>query len=226
VKAVKIKPMLTRLQNTIGRDDLIEQMILVAPTIPMGAQSSWDTHPTNDKTDKLMHSAKFIVGYNSSCNSHTALDIALCMAHQARLASNMQITVQAVFVVEDQNWYTQDTNIPTINQSLHEYLVCDLPNTSKSLTPVLTEARFERNLTTLEQADTILCQARSLAEEWQSHFQAYLRFGSVATELKEIIKSEGADVLFLGCNSPDHPIIESLGSDLRCVILGIPSAID
>ncbi len=220
MKAVKIKPMLTRLQNTIGRDDLIEQMVL-AP------------EPSTQIENKFINSAKFIVGYNSSCHSHTALDIALCIAHQARLASNMQITVQAVYVVEDnQNCSIQGTrNTPnhssSTNKFAYEYLVCDLPNTSKSSTSVLTEARFKsESLTRLEQADDILCQARSLAQEWQGDFTCLLRFGCVADELRQVVELEGADVLFLGCKSADHPIIQSLGAMNRCAILGIPSSID
>lgn len=205
--------MLTRLQNTIGRDDLIEQMVL-APEPPI-------------YTENKLNSAKFIVGYNSSRQSHTALDIALCIAHQARLASNMQITVQAVYVVEDnQSCYIQD-KYSSLSKPAYEYFVCDLPDTSRSLTSVLTEARFEGEcLPMLEQTDVILCQARSLAEEWQVDFNCVLRFGCIADELKEIIQLEGADVLFLGCTSAKHPIIKSLGADLRCTILGIPSSID
>ncbi len=204
MKAVKIKPMLTRLQNTIGRDDLIEQMVL-APEPPISIENK-------------SNSAKFIVGYNSSRQSHTALDIALCMAHQARLASNMQITVQAVYVVEDnQNCYIQDTH-SSLNKPAYDYLAS---------TSVLTEVRLKSEcLTIMEQTDAILCQARSLAEEWQGDFSCLLRFGCVASELQQIIKSEGADVLFLGCNSAKHPIIKSFRADLRCTILGIPSSID
>ncbi|BAZ09440.1 hypothetical protein NIES4071_12480 [Calothrix sp. NIES-4071] len=220
MKAVKIKPMLTRLQNTIGRDDLIEQMVLVK-------------EPNIAVENKFINTAKFIVGYNSSCHSHTALDIALCMAHQARLASNMQITVQAVFVVEDnQNLYIQgqrDTHnfSSSTNQHVYEYLACDLTDRSKSSTSVLMETRFKsESLTVLEEADAILCQAQRLAQEWQSNFSCLLRFGSLAQELRQVIDSAGADVLFLGCNSADHPIIQSLGTDLRCAILGIPSSID
>lgn len=213
MKAVKIKPMLTRLQNTIGRDDLIEQMVL-APEPPISVENK-------------LNSAKFIVGYNSSRQSHTALDIALCIAHQARLATNMQITVQAVYVVEDnQSCYVGGMHSSSTKPA-YEYLVCDLPDTVKSSTSVLTETRFESEcLTMLEQTDAILCQARSLAEEWQVNFNSVLRFGCVADELKEIIQLEGADVLFLGCNSAKHPIIQSLSADLRCTILGIPSSID
>ncbi|RUT01833.1 hypothetical protein DSM106972_064560 [Dulcicalothrix desertica PCC 7102] len=204
MKAVKIKPMLTRLQNTIGRDDLIEQMVL-APEPPISIENK-------------SNSGKFIVGYNSSRQSHTALDIALCMAHQARLASNMQIIVQAVYVVEDnQSCYIQETYL-----SIHQPVYADIVSTS-----VLTEARLKSEcLMIMEQTDAILCQARSLAEEWQVDFDCLLRFGCAASELKQIVELEGADVLFLGCNSVKHPIIKSFGADLQCTILGIPSSID
>ena len=50
---MKIQPILARLQSTIGRDDLIEQMLLLPET-----QKSFSQRVSHSK------SANFIVGYN------------------------------------------------------------------------------------------------------------------------------------------------------------------
>jgi hypothetical protein len=211
---MKIKPMLARFQSTIGRTNLIEQMLLVAEP--------------KTKVDKHVESTKslnFVVGYNSSCNSHTALDIALCIAHQTRLATKMEVTVQAVFVVEDnQNIYYPDISSTEIRNFPEEYIFSD---SSNSPALVLTKEKSEiKSQVILEKADLILWQARSLALEWQGDFKAHLRFGYVAEELKKVVVSEAADVLFLGCESVLHPIIRSLGSNFNSAVVGIPHCID
>lgn len=77
---MNLKPILVRLQNAIGRDDLIEQMVLIStPETPVWKQGQPEK------------SVNLIVGYNSSPNSHTALDIALLIAHQTRLADRKSV---------------------------------------------------------------------------------------------------------------------------------------
>src|SRR5689334_23718932 len=121
--------MLVRLQSAIGRDDLVEQMVL----IPEPKKRSL----TKSQTEK---SVNLIVGYNASPNSHTALDIAFWIAHQTRLATNQQVTVQAVYVLEEscQIDYTNilkfSKRLPTIEQPVSLQ--------TKSLTSVITQPQL------------------------------------------------------------------------------------
>jgi nucleotide-binding universal stress UspA family protein len=210
---VKIKPMLARLQSAIGRDDLIEQMVLLPePKNLLSQQSS------------AANSVNLIVAYDASPNSHTALDLAFWIAHQTRLATNTEVTVQAVYVLEDNesSHYPNILNFPIQQPSLE----CQISEISKSPTLVLTQPKLQTAITPLQEADRILWQARSLAEEWQGCFKSHLRFGSISTELKKVVELEAADILFVGCNSVNHPMIEALGSDFPCAVLGIPSCID
>jgi nucleotide-binding universal stress UspA family protein len=217
VEIVKIKPMLVRLENAIGRDDLIEQMVLLPePKKPVSAQ---------------VKSANLIVAYDASPNSHTALDIAFCIAHQTRLATNTQVTVQAVYVVE--NGHHQFRDAVNLAPPLSN-LEFTGNSRAKSSTAVVTPSQLggmmqclsEKSLIPLQTADRIIWQARNLAEEWQGSFKSHLRFGSVATELKNVVELESADILFLGCKSVHHPIIQMLGSNFPCAVLGIPHCID
>lgn len=218
---MKIQPILARLQSTIGRDDLIEQMLLLPET-----QKSFSQRVSHSK------SANFIVGYNGSPESHTALDIACWIAHQTSLATNYQITVQAVYVVEEKfNHQSLDIFKVSENQAQLEY---QLGNTSKSVawglnrskgTAILPQLERESR-TSLQEADRIIWQAKTLAEEWQGSFSSHLRFGNVAKELKKVVQLETADILFLGCKSTDHPMIETLGKNFPCAVLGIPNCLD
>lgn len=210
---MQIKPMLARLQSATGRDDLIEQMVLLP-------------EPKKPFSKKLLKAkaVNLIVAYDASPKSHTALDIAFWIAHQTRLATNTEVTVQAVYVVED-NQSNQYANILSFPQQ-QPSLECPVSEVSKSVTQVLTQPKLQTAIAPLQQADIILWQARSLAEEWQGSFKSHLRFGSIATELNKVVESEVADILFVGCNCVNHPMIEALGSNFPCAVLGIPSSID
>ncbi|MFB2772248.1 universal stress protein [Pelatocladus sp. BLCC-F211] len=207
--------MLVRLQDAINRDDLIEQMLLYCNSITSFSEQAESTKSIN-----------FIVGYNSSPNSHTALDISLLMAHQTRLATNSHVLVQAVYVLEE--YQTNDffdilptQDFQTSESFGHFPTYCPISLPSKNVqTPVLTQ------INKFAQAERILWQARCLAEEWQSYFKAHLRFGCVADELKKVVASEAATILFLGCKSAKHPIVQKLAYNFPCPVLGIPSCID
>ncbi|MBW4573875.1 MAG: hypothetical protein KME08_01170 [Aphanothece sp. CMT-3BRIN-NPC111] len=233
-----IKPMLMRLQSALGRDDLIEQMILLSESKKPLSKSSQDTKSVN-----------LIVGYNSSTKSHTALDLTLCIAHQTRLATKAQVTVQVVYVIEDNQRDQCPDSFSSVAASspLIEELPGELAKASASsvLTPSRSNAIAEggsslrdvggttialrpqnTSLDAFAQADDIFWQARCLAEEWQNSFQAHIRFGCVATELKKVVELEAAALLFLGCNSVNHPIVQKLGSNFPCSVLGIPDYIE
>lgn len=138
-----------------------------------------------------------MVGYNGSPQSQTALDLGLWIAHQTRLATPQQVVVQVVYVVEPSSDRTIDLTAQLDNSVLAQY----------------------------EQADAILWQARSLAEEWQGTIKSHLRFGDVASEFKDVVESQAATLLLLGCESADCPLIQQMGANFPCPVLGIPHAL-
>ncbi len=220
VKAVNIKSILARLQDVVGSQEIINQMVL----LPEPA-----TH--NVERDKSTQSINLVVGYNSSPKSQTALDITLLIAHQTRLATQKQVTVHVVYVLDD------NQSFPVLNVYNSFYassssLVCNLESSTafRCTTSVLTQPTTEtlaaltplKSVDLFEQADRILWQARCLAEEWKGTFVAHLRFGSKATQLRSVVESEAADLLLLGCSSCDHPVVQQLGTNFPCPLLGIP----
>jgi hypothetical protein len=236
VKAVNIKPMLMRLEDAMDRNDLIEQMVLLPE--PASAASKWASSAK---------SINLIVGYTASPSSQTALDLTMWIAHQTRLVTQKQVTVQVVYVLDEQqssNGSDVLTSADVSSSSIHRLpfgflkaLVSKDTATSvltkpkpqrlavaqekKSVKQRRAKATFSKS-EAFEQADRILWQARCLAEEWRGSFKAHLRFGDVATELRAVVESEAATLLFLGCNSVHHPIVHKLGSNLPCSVLGIP----
>ena len=216
---MNIKPILARLQNVICSQEIINQMVLQ----PKPAT------PTVER--KSTKSINIVVGYDSSPNSQTALDITLLIAHQTRLATQKQVTVHVIYVLDE-------NQIPLLNVYNSFYassssLVCNLESSAafRCNTSVLTQPTTEtlaalpplKSLDLFEQADRILWQARCLAEEWKGTFVGHLRFGNLANELRSVVESETADLLLLGCSSTNHPVVQQLGTDLPCPLLGIPT---
>lgn len=237
---MNIKPMLVRLEGAMDRNDLIEQMVLLPE--PASAASRWSSSTK---------AVNLVVGYNASPRSQTALDLTMWIAHQTRLVTQKQVTVQVVYVIDQQ----QSSNCPDVSNSteINDPSLSDLPFRSlktlesrKSAASVLTEPKPQRlaverkkksakqrqpkqetvcQTHVFEQADRILWQARCLAEEWRGSFKAHLRFGDLASELRAVVEAETATLLFLGCNSIHHPLVKNLGSSFPCSVLGIPKTL-
>ncbi len=236
---MNINPILVRLEGAMERNDLLEQLLLLPESTTLAS-----------KRPKSTKSVNFIVGYNASPRSQTALDLTMWLAHQTRLATQKQVTVQVVYVVDHKqtNQYPDVFNWADVNSSSMHRLPLDFSTSLASgncITSVLNQQspqgvavasqeaskKSRRAKTTFsqadwfEQADRILWQARCLAEEWRGSFKAHLRFGDVAAELKAVVESEAATLLCMGCNSVSHPIVQQLGSDFPCSVLGIPTCL-
>ena len=235
---MNIKSMLARLESAMGRQDVVEQMVLLPEPASLASK-----RVNSDKSINL------IVGYNRSPSSQTALDLALWIAHQTRLVTKAQVTVQVVYVVDED----QSSHCPHISNggdasrpSIQQLPLSVEASAVRSATPVLTqttpkELAARARMTEIdpsyfraifyqtnpfEQADRILSQARCLAEEWRGSFKAHLRFGCISTELKKVVESEAATLLLLGCTSVTDPIVQKLGSNFPCAVLGIPSILN
>jgi nucleotide-binding universal stress UspA family protein len=248
---VQIKPILARLQGALGRNDLIQQMVLL---------------PESTKTTrkaKASKTFKLVVGYNGSPNSQTALDLTLWIAHQTRLATSKQVVVHVVYALDPQVLDPQGTLVaPSLLPDFQGFSSSASPRLLRNclerqpasqssqqssqhssrqfspLTSVLTRPQVDapvrivdsefvipgfQAIDSIEHADYVLWQARCLAEEWRGSLEAHLRFGSAASELRSVVKAEAADLLLLGCNTASHPLVQQLKPHFPCPILGIPT---
>lgn len=223
IAVMNIKLILARLQSALSNDNLVEQMVLFPEPIVS----------VTDKT-KSKKLVDLVVGYNGSSNSQIALDIALWIAHQTRLATQKQVTVHVVYAL-DENQSNQhsklfdlvDINCHSTTQNQWESsTMCALKSHTSVLSELTPQALVKSQLMTavdsFDQADRILWQARCLAEEWKGVFTAHLRFGNVAAELRKVVESEAADLLLLGCRTSKHPVVQKLDANFPCSVLGIP----
>ncbi|MCW6052714.1 universal stress protein [Lyngbya sp. CCAP 1446/10] len=233
--------MLARFESALGYQNLAEEMVLLPePKVPISK---------NSKSTKSAKAINFIVGYNSSPKSQTALDITLWIAHQTRLVTTKEVTVQVVYVLDEApNSYGEDTcNFASGNlwaakpqqSDLEEISALKCAAPAIALPPAEIQSVSQRTTwidppylraifgqdNEYEVADKLLWQARCLAEEWRGLFKAHLRIGRVATELKNVVELESANLLFLGCNSGNHPLVRQLGKNFPCCVLGIPAAL-
>lgn len=205
---MKIKPMLARLQGTLGQRNLVEQMLLLPePELSEAANLQ--------SLELAQESINLMVGYTGSPCSQTALDLTFWMAHQTRLATQKQVTVHVVYVVDEAATLQKTSRSLKGNGARQSLPAC---KTERSSTATLT-----RPETPFEQADRILWQARCLAEEWRGSLNTHLRIGNCAEELKQVAIAESADVLVLGCRSARHPLILQWATGFPCAVLGIPA---
>ena len=227
---MNILSMLVRLQGTLGRSDLVNQMLLTP-----------QAHSLRTNSDQEIN---LVVGYSSSPRSQTALDLTLWIAHQTRLATGKQVTVQVVYVVDSrssqkrsifagaadpmQRWAREpEDQLDCLGLASNDLIrpgtaLAELPNSDEqsSSNPEMGVADV------FERADRILWQARCLADEWRGSLKTHLRFGSVDEELRSVVQAESASLLILGCESARHPLVQQLGKAFLCPVLGIPSALD
>lgn len=227
--------MLARLECAMNRTDLFEQMMLLPKPVAQ----------TNNSDQAI----NLVVGYNASLQSQSALDLALLIAHQSRLAAQKPVTVQVVYVMAanlpNSNVFNS-TNLKnsSIQQFSRQHIASS--SSSKSATSVLTKPNSQQLLDisnntgkkidstqaiaskseSFQQADHILSQAHCLAEEWQGDLQTHLRFGDVTTQLKAVVESTSATALFLGCHDANHGIVQKCGDNFPCTILGIPDELN
>jgi len=219
--------MLLRLQGASDCHGLSEEMVL----LPGSSSTPVDW-------TQFEQAINLVVGYNGSPKSHAALDLTLWIAHQTRLATRKQVIVQVVYVVDNsQSSCSPDRfGLSTIRPSQLSYqelkeslqtgtrpsgpaLACQ-PSATGLLMPTAEASLLQSD--PFEQADRILWQARCLADEWRGSLKAHLRFGLVATELKKIAEVETAALLSLGCYSAADPVVQQLGPNFPCPVLGIP----
>lgn len=220
--------MLLRLQNALGQDTLSEQMLL---------------HPGSNQGNSSEMVGNFVIGYNGSPNSQTALDFILWMAHQTRLATQKQVTVHVVYVIDCYNSLSVSTaatplalnDLPPADQchlsSAEQFgFQCNTSSFAHQIAASTGTQVVDRQSPSLpsmlEQVDRILWQARCLSDEWRGSLEAHLRFGAVSTELRQVVETEGADLLFLGCTDVNHPLVQQLAHCIPCPILGIPTELE
>jgi hypothetical protein len=229
---VNIMSMLVRLQGTLGCTDLVSQMVLLPHQLEQGKAT-----PTQAEANSEIN---LVVGYNSSPGSQTALDLILWIAHQTRLATGKQVTVQVVYVVDkapestSNNAWGKRTAIAGYQKSGGRSLETASSGRNKRTQRASTALAEELNPVAevgglglaeqFEQADRILWQARCLADEWRGSLKTHLRFGNVAEELRHVAQVESAALLLLGCTSRDNPVVQGLvNTTLPCPVLGIPT---
>lgn len=224
---MNIKPMLSRLQSALGQDNLSEQMLL---------------YPGSSSNSSEI-TGNFVIGYNGSPNSQTALDFILWMAHQTRLATQKQVMVHVVYVIDCYNSLSTPIADPTasrLNQatasscnlsSKEQFgFQCNTDTLSRSTggnLQVVERQPAKSSLSDmLEQVDRVLWQARCLSDEWRGSLEAHLRFGGVATELQQVAVAQSADLLFVGCTDVEHTLVQQLIPCVACPILGIPTELE
>jgi nucleotide-binding universal stress UspA family protein len=205
---MNLKLILARLQNALGSQD-VQNLILRMPVTSLAQ---------DNRNNISERSLNLVVGYDGSPDSQAALDLALLIAHQTRLATQNQVTIHVVYVLDDMQIELL-TKIYSSPKAVRHWQKKSISVATHSGTQALAT---QSKMSLLAQADQILWQARCLADEaWKGTFVAHLRFGSLAAELEKIVETETADILLLGCRSQDSLVMRQLNANLPCAVLGI-----
>lgn len=208
---MNIKTVLARLHSTLDLDARMDQLLLL-PRL---------TEPTRSRTEACP-STSLVVGYDGSVNSQAALDLGFCVAHQMQLANRQQVMIHVVYVVD---CHPSSPKPQKPRRGKRVKSKSQRKQTGEALdincgTAILSKSGAnDRNL---EEIDRVLWQARCLAEEWRGSFTTHLRFGNLADELATFVTEENAALLFLGCHSVTHPLVQQLKDKLPCSVIGIP----
>lgn len=238
---MNIRPMLVRLEGALECSNIAERMILIAkPTL-----NQLDSGPLN-----------LVVGYDSSPRSQIALDVALWIAYQTRLATSSEVMVQVVYVMESETQVQTSTldllhqqesagGIPSslpdsrqlrgimdVRQRHRSAQGFDEARLTMPIAPNLESDALSGQTTAVKtpptqaeqfaQADRILWQARCLADEWRGSLKTHLRWGQVATELRQVVEEEAGTLLVVGCETAEADLVKALGADFPCPVIGIP----
>ncbi len=221
--------MLVRLQQALGQPHLVEQMLLSPGAATPDSAEILSNAPVN-----------LVIGYTGSSNSQIALDLTLWIAHQTRMATQKQVMVHVVYVVDLQDHRRRagraGTGIGRRNSSSSAAVAEPLATATlrgRSAATLSTECVSSCTThatasphTALDQADCILWQARCLAEEWRGSLEAHLRFGDVSDGLQTVADEVNADVVVIGCSSVEHPLAYGLSLSLPYALLGIPMQLE
>lgn len=222
---MNLKSILQRLDDAFACPELTQSMIL----IPHESSEDWST----------ASEFNFVVAYNSSPRSKTALELALWLADETHQMMQKPVKVQIVYVADLASQCKMQTTAasPMLHQKVGRSLKRKQPDVvlAKSgrkdtrrtaaikanvqTMPVAQACRIEQ----FSQADQILWQARNAAGEWQGEFTTHLRFGGpISEELSTVVDTTHAQLLLVGCTTADHPLVRQLGRQQPCPILGIP----
>jgi nucleotide-binding universal stress UspA family protein len=214
---VNISSMLVRLETKLNLPNLAREILL----LPL------QTHHTSSQDSSSQDPINLLVGYSNSQGSQLALDLTLFIALQTRLVVSRPVTVQVVYVVEEPNTPASNPWIAAKRQrsdfKAGDFKAGDFGNAAVMDRPTRAMARANQDKAKqFEIADSILWQARCLADEWRGSLKTHLRFGDLATELTQVAQAEDATMLILGCQTPQDYLVRRLGAHFPCPILGVP----
>jgi nucleotide-binding universal stress UspA family protein len=220
---VNISSMLVRLETKLNLPNLAREILLLPP----------QSHHASSHEGSGQDPINFLVGYSNSHGSQLALDLTLFIALQTRLVVSRPVTVQVVYVVEEPHtpqsnpWIAakrQRSEFARSEFARSEFGTSEFGNAAVMDRPARALANLDK-AKQFEIADSILWQARCLADEWRGSLKTHLRFGDLATELTQVAQAEDATMLILGCQTPQDYLVRRLGAHFPCPILGVPASL-